>query len=192
MEIITKLIETNLLDVIFTVDGKEYITPQQLEKEIKDELYIHGGRINLVELTKLLTVDLTQISKVTTDIEKHDKSIKLILGQLIDKSYMIKIIGEINDKLEQTGYITVAELTLQYDLPAEFIQSLIEKALGKTVNGKQDKQDSRIFYTDAYIATNRAKIRGALSAITKPTPLSAILGLIHVPEKTFFGMYNKK
>lgn len=43
IEIINKLVETNLLEVIFTTDGREYITPQYLLKEVKDELYISGG-----------------------------------------------------------------------------------------------------------------------------------------------------
>ena len=43
IEIITKLIGMNKLDVIYTIDGKEYLTPQQLEREIKDELFVHRG-----------------------------------------------------------------------------------------------------------------------------------------------------
>lgn len=45
VEVVTKLIELKLLEVIFTNDGKEYLTPQQLVKEIKDELYVHGGKL---------------------------------------------------------------------------------------------------------------------------------------------------
>jgi hypothetical protein len=30
---------------VFTTDGKEYVTPQQLTREIRDELYVHGGII---------------------------------------------------------------------------------------------------------------------------------------------------
>lgn len=186
MEIITKLTSAKLLDIIFTVDGREYVTPDHLAKEIKDELYVHGGRINLVELSKILNVDLSIINKVAADVERHDKGLKLVLGQLIDKSYLLKIVGEINDKLNQHGHINVAELTLHYDLPADFLQSVIEKELGKTVEGRQDKQDPRVFYTEGFIARNRAKIRGALSAITKPTPVVAILGQCKVPERIFF------
>ncbi|CAL7940710.1 unnamed protein product [Xylocopa violacea] len=90
----------------------------------------------------------------------------------------------------QHGIINVSELTIHYDLPAEFLQSLIEKELGKTIYGKQDIQDSRIFYTQSFIARNKAKIRGALSAITKPTPLSAILGQCSVSERIFFSILD--
>ncbi|KZC13840.1 PREDICTED: E3 UFM1-protein ligase 1 homolog [Dufourea novaeangliae] len=190
VEIITKLVEDKLLDVIFTNDGKEYVTPQHLGKEIKDELYVHGGRISLVELAQILNVNLSQVSKVATEIEKYNKGLKIILGQLIDKTYMNKIAEEINDKLMHHGSINVTELTIQYDLPAEFLQSLIEKELGKTIFGKQDTQDFRVFYTESFIARNRAKIRGALSAITKPTPLSVVLGQCSVSERIFFSILD--
>nr|XP_003700994.1 PREDICTED: E3 UFM1-protein ligase 1 homolog [Megachile rotundata] len=190
IEIVTKLIENKLLDVIFTNDGKEYVTPQHLGREIKNELYIHGGRINLVDLAQILNVNLSQVSKVASEIEKHSKGLKIILGQLVDKSYMDRIAEEINDKLMQHGCINVTELTIHYDLPAEFLQSLIEKELGKTIFGKQDTQDIKVFYTESFIARNKAKVRGALSAITKPTPLSAILGQCSVSERIFFSILD--
>ena len=188
MEIISKLTaaSSKLLDIIFTVDGKEYVTPEHLGKEIRDELYVHGGRINLTELSRILSVDLSQINKIASDVERRDRGIKLILGQLVDKSYTLRILGEINDKLDRHGRIDVAELTLQYDLPAEFLQSTVEKELGKIVQGIQDKQDPRVFYTQGFIARNGAKVRGALSAITKPTPVVAILGQCSVPERIFY------
>ncbi|CAB0028617.1 unnamed protein product [Trichogramma brassicae] len=188
VEIIMKLTEDKLLNVIFTNDGKEYVTPQHLAQEIKDELFVHGGRIDLAQLAKILNVDLSQISKASAEIEKHDRGIKILLGQLIDKTYMNKISEEINDKLNQNGFINVVDLTLHYDLPADFIQSTIEKELGKTIFGKQDSQDPKIIYNQEYIARNEAKIRGALSALTRPTPISAILGQCAVPERIFFSI----
>lgn len=184
------MVENKLLDIIFTNDGKEYVTPQHLGKEIKDELYIHGGKVSLVDLAQILNVNLTQVTKVVTEIEKHNKGLKVILGQLIDRSYINKIAEEINDKLVQHGCINVAELTLTYNLPAEFLQSIIEKELGKIIHAIQDYQDPKVFYTESFIAKNRAKIRGALSAVTKPTPLSAILGQCGVPERIFFCKYK--
>ncbi|XP_053998251.1 E3 UFM1-protein ligase 1 homolog [Hylaeus anthracinus] len=190
VEIVTKLIESKLLDVVFTNDGKEYVTPQHLGKEIKDELYVHGGRISLVDLAQILNINLSQVSKITNEIEKYNKGLKIILGQLIDKTYMNKIAEEINDKLMQHGSINVTELTIHYNLPADFLQSLIEKELGKTISGKQDVQDSRVFYTESFIAKNKTKIRGALSAITKPTPISVVLEQCGISDRLFFSILD--
>jgi len=43
IEIVSGLIDRGQLEVIYTVDGKEYITPQELSKEIKEELLVNGG-----------------------------------------------------------------------------------------------------------------------------------------------------
>lgn len=46
IEIISKLVQEKKLDVVHTLDGKEYITPAQISREIRDELYVHGGQFN--------------------------------------------------------------------------------------------------------------------------------------------------
>jgi hypothetical protein len=38
------LLDMKLIELIFTCDGKEYLTSQQLVREIKDEVYLAGGR----------------------------------------------------------------------------------------------------------------------------------------------------
>lgn len=48
IEIVTKLVELRLIDVLYTADGKTYLTHQQLVKEIKDELILHGGNVLLL------------------------------------------------------------------------------------------------------------------------------------------------
>ena len=43
VELVAKLVERGLLEVVYTLDGKEYVTPEQLEREIRNELSAHGG-----------------------------------------------------------------------------------------------------------------------------------------------------
>lgn len=45
IEIVAKLVEQKLIEVIHTLDGKEYLTYQELAKEIQDELFVHGGKV---------------------------------------------------------------------------------------------------------------------------------------------------
>lgn len=44
IEIVNKLIAQKQLEVVHTLDGKEYITPAQISKEMRDELHVRGGR----------------------------------------------------------------------------------------------------------------------------------------------------
>ena len=44
MEIIQRLQEQHLIELIYTTDGKEFLTSQELSKEIREELLVQGGR----------------------------------------------------------------------------------------------------------------------------------------------------
>ena len=82
------------------------------------------GRVNLIDVSKNLNVEFNVISSLAQDIIKDDASIKLILGQLIDRNYVLHIAEEINEKLEQFGVIDVTELARSFDLPGDFIHSV--------------------------------------------------------------------
>ncbi|KAL3280113.1 hypothetical protein HHI36_017619 [Cryptolaemus montrouzieri] len=186
IEIVSWLKDRKMIDLIFTSDGKECLTPEQLVKDMQDELYVNGGRINLVDLAKIIGVDLAYINAHLNTVLKNQKGLHLILGQLIDSSYINKVVTEINEKLSQQGQINISELTIQYDLPSDFLQQILEKNLNKLLIGKQDPNDPKVFFTESFIARSLAKIRGALFGLTKPTPVATILNHIDVAEKLFF------
>jgi hypothetical protein len=77
-----------------------------------------------VELVKLLGVDLNHIAARAAEIQRTDQNCSLVLGQLIDKTYVTHIAEEINEKLLQQGQITIGELTRHYDLPSDFLQTV--------------------------------------------------------------------
>lgn len=192
VEVVSLLIKQGLINVLYTTDGKEYITPEYLQKEVEDEIYVHGGRVNLVELAQILNVDLFHINTIAERISKERNDLYLILGQLVDETYLQKIAIEINEKLAQEGEISVSDLTIQFDLPSEFLLAqVMEKYLGKLIKGRQDSTDSRIFFTPSYISRCKAKIRGGLLALTHPTSATQIIQQIGVQERIFFALFNE-
>lgn len=191
VEIITKLVDMKLLNIIFTNDGKEYVTPNQLVTEMKDELIVNGGRINITDLAKVLNVDLNHITQRVSELLKQDRTIALVGGQLIDQTYKTHLAEEINEILNQQGQISVGQLTNQYDLPTEFLQEVVEKNLGKIIRAKQDRQDPKVFFTEAFVARNLAAIRGALIGTMKPTPVNTLLNLCGVEDHLFFSLVDK-
>nr|CAG4649980.1 EOG090X0267 [Sida crystallina] len=188
IEIVSKLIELKLVDVYFTNDGKEYVTPQQLSKEMSEELFMHGGRINLTELVPLLNISYHAIEARAQDIIQSRPDVHLISGQLIDDDYLNHICEEINEALQQNGQISVADLTKQYELSADFLLQQLVSRLGGIVQGQQDKNNSLIFFTEGFLARKKACIRGTLSAITVPTPVSSIISQNKFPERLFFAV----
>uniref|UniRef100_A0A182NTH3 E3 UFM1-protein ligase 1 homolog n=1 Tax=Anopheles dirus TaxID=7168 RepID=A0A182NTH3_9DIPT len=192
IEIVRLLIEKGLIDVIYTNDGKEYLTQDHLQQEVRDELYVRGGRVNLIELAKVLNVDFGKVEFIAKRIADRDPELHLLLGQLIDSSYIQRVASEINQKLVQYGEINIGKQTLVYDLPADFIlEKIVLPNLHSIIVAKQDPTNSHVFFTQSYIARNKAKIRGALAAITKPTPISVILNLTDVPARILYMTMNE-
>lgn len=178
--------EMKLLEVIFTNDGKEYLTPDHLLREIEDELYANGGRVSISDLVTSLSVDFVHCEAKSSQLSRTNHGeISLVLGQLVSRQYKDALAQEVDVKLQEAGLITIAELTKLYDLPAEFIENLIVERLGSIIKGKQDLNDPRIIVTNDYLDRYQAKITGVLSAITKPTPLSSIINRNKFPEKIF-------
>ncbi|XP_032239292.2 E3 UFM1-protein ligase 1 homolog [Nematostella vectensis] len=188
IEIVQKLINTGLLEVIYTTDGKEYLTPQQLEREIKDELFVHGGRVNLVDLQQIINVDLSHVDNKVSEILRHDKSLVLIQGDLIDKDYLDRMAEEINETLQEAGQVFIAELSKTFSLPTDFMLEVVESRLDIQIMGKLDQMDRNVLYTHAFIARQTARMRGVLSAITRPTQFSNIISKYGFQEKLFYSV----
>jgi hypothetical protein len=188
IEIVYRLVELKLLDVIHTTDGKEYLTPNELGKEIREELIVHRGRINLVDLQQTLNVDLSHIEAKVGELIKNDRNLTLILGQLIDRSYLDAIGEEIDDKLQENGIVTIAELAKLYDLPGDFINEVVRSRLGHAIKGHIDDLDRNVIYTEAYVARYRAKICGLFSGVTKPTPVQPIVNRYGLQNRLFHSI----
>ncbi|KAG9463149.1 hypothetical protein GDO78_022306 [Eleutherodactylus coqui] len=176
IEIVSKLIAEKQLDVVHTLDGKEYITPSQISTEIGDELQVRGGRVNIVELQQVVNVDLTHIESRANELVRVDKNVQLVLGQLVDNNYLDQIAEEVNDKLQEAGQVTISELCKTYDLPGDFLTESLELRLGSLIQGKIDQNNKGVIYTEAFVARHRARIRGLFTAITSGRLKGTVVG----------------
>ena len=78
VEVVQKMVEMGLLEVLYTSNGKEYVTPKRLHEEVADEILAHGGRINITELPPILNVDLPHIERAVDQLLKNDGSLQLL------------------------------------------------------------------------------------------------------------------
>lgn len=191
IEIISKLVELNLISIYYTTDGKEYVTPEQLTKEIQDELYVQGGRVDIADLVDILSVDYNVITKQATGLASSDPNIRFVMGQLISKHYMDSIAEEINEKLQQEGTASITHLVKHYDLPEEFLSEIVVRRLGTVIQGQLDSNDSSVLFTEAFVARHRAHVRGVLSGITRPTQVVSLLSQHGFQETLFFSVAEK-
>uniref|UniRef100_A0A8C0KVZ5 E3 UFM1-protein ligase 1 n=1 Tax=Canis lupus dingo TaxID=286419 RepID=A0A8C0KVZ5_CANLU len=190
IEIVNKLIAQKQLEVVHTLDGKEYITPAQISKEMRDELHVRG-RVNIVDLQQVINVDLTHIESRIGDIVKSEKHVQLVLGQLIDENYLDRLAEEVNDKLQESGQVTISELCKTYDLPGNFLTQALTQRLGRIINGHIDLDNRGVIFTEAFVARHKARIRGLFSAITRPTAVNSLISKYGFQEQLLYSVLEE-
>ncbi|XP_051016993.1 E3 UFM1-protein ligase 1 [Acomys russatus] len=191
IEIVNKLISQKQLEVVHTLDGKEYITPAQISKEMRDELHVRGGRVNIVDLQQVINVDLTHIENRVSDIIKSEKNVQMVLGQLIDENYLDRLSEEVNDKLQESGQVTISELCKTYDLPGDFLTQALTQRLGRIINGHIDLDNRGVIFTEAFVARHKARIRGLFSAITRPTAVNSLISKYGFQEQLLYSVLEE-
>ncbi|XP_028733817.1 E3 UFM1-protein ligase 1 [Peromyscus leucopus] len=191
IEIVNKLISQKQLEVVHTLDGKEYITPAQISKEMRDELHVRGGRVNIVDLQQVINVDLTHIENRISDIIKSEKNVQIVLGQLIDENYLDRLSEEVNDKLQESGQVTISELCKTYDLPGDFLTQALTQRLGRIINGHIDLDNRGVIFTEAFVARHKARIRGLFSAITRPTAVNSLISKYGFQEQLLYSVLEE-
>ncbi|KAK3506969.1 hypothetical protein QTP70_033179 [Hemibagrus guttatus] len=190
IEIVTKLVEEKKLDVVHTLDGKEFITPSQISREIRDELYAHGGRINVVDLQKIINVDLVHVESRTNEVVKSERGTRIVLGQLITEHYLEQVCEEVNDKLQEAGQVNITELSKTQQLPADFLTQELSARLGRLIDGHMD-QFTGLIFTQNFINRQKAKIRGLFSSITRPTPVNNLIGQYGLQDNLLYSLLEE-
>ena len=196
VEILQTLMSRGLLrGLMYTQDGKEYLTPKQLELEILAELRSAGGRVTLVDLQTMINVDITYVEACAKRIARENKTIQLLGAgsEMVSDSYVESLINEISEMLlEGEGHITVGELATQYGLTVKFMKQSLQNALGKSSNnlGIHLKQDA--LYTDGFVRRHDLRVRGALNAVTRPTTVQKLVQLHKFVDATMVKDMVKK
>ncbi|XP_064026398.1 E3 UFM1-protein ligase 1 isoform X2 [Pogoniulus pusillus] len=139
----------------------------------------------------VINVDLLHIENRANDIIKSEKTVQLVLGQLINESYLDQLAEEINDKLQETGQVTVADLCKAYDLPGDFLVQALSRRLGRIIHGQLDQENCGVIFTEAFVSRHRARIRGLFTAITRPTPVSNLITRYGFQEHLLYSVLEE-
>ncbi|CAJ0928520.1 unnamed protein product, partial [Mesorhabditis belari] len=185
IEVISKLIQRELIDVVFTRDGSSYITRRHLRTEVRNECLGVGGRVSLTDISAKLNVDFDHISNAASAIVAEDEEFILNNGELFAKEYVNKLQSELNVLLAEEGMRSLPSLCRQWELPAELLRSLLLDQLPK--EGSEFVVDGENIYTRTFLEARTSVLRAALSAITKVTAVSNIQQKLQLPPSRFFA-----
>ncbi|KAG5253659.1 E3 UFM1-protein ligase [Salix suchowensis] len=177
VELVQKLHELHIIDfdLLHTVSGKEYITPEQLRHEMMLEIK-KLGRVSLIDLADITGVDLYHVENQAQRVVSGDPSgLMLIQGEIISQSYWDNIAEEINERLQECSQISLAEIAANLNVGSEFLASMLEARLGTLVKGRLEGGQ---LYTPAYVTRVSAMVRGAARGVTVPINLSLLWGTL--------------
>ena len=168
IEILLKLKSTEAIDIIYTKSGKEYVTPQQLRKEMEQLIVERGGRVTMVEMGPELDVDTSNIQTTLSDLLGSSQALSKVSGEIISKEYLDGVVEEINKTLEDVGQLSVVDVATRFSLPAAFMKAALDARAGSLLEGQLKGNE---IFTEAFVDRHKARVRGAFAGLTRPTPL---------------------
>ncbi|KAI2651685.1 E3 UFM1-protein ligase 1 [Labeo rohita] len=170
IEIVSKLVEDKKLDVVHTLDGKEYVTPAQINREMRDELtYLdqlaeevndklqEAGQVNIAELCKtydlpgdFLTEELnSRLGRIIQgQIDQYNRGV--IFTQAFLSRHKACICGLFSAITRPTQ---ISNLVNLYGFQENLLYLVLEELVysgrlkGSVVGGRQDKA---IYIPDIY------------------------------------------
>lgn len=174
VELIIKLKELGFIgnELLYTSNGREYVTKDKLVSELRDIVEEHGGRLALVDVPALLGMDLGHCQAAAERLAKeHSSQVTLAQGEIFSLSYFKDLASEIEEKLQSAGVLPLSDVARSHGLSMDMLNGEVTKALGTIIHGKMD---GIMLYTDAYITRVRCQIRGAIRGALQPVQMSVL------------------
>lgn len=124
VELVLKLQQMGLLDteLLYTVNGREYLTIDQLRTEVQSLIKAAGGRIAVVRAQRMhehqhtvpqvdipaqLNVDLVHCERVAAELVEQDASLQLAQGELLSMQYFDSLALEVQEVLAEAGAMSI-------------------------------------------------------------------------------------
>ena len=115
VDIIQKVLNRGKLKIIFSTNGKDFVTEEKISKEISDEIKKNKGRIAKADLVKILDIPANILDSRVNLLLSKEKNISLIENKLIANYYLDEITSEIKETLRLSGSLMLSDLSTKYD-----------------------------------------------------------------------------
>lgn len=182
VDIVMKLVREGKLDALTTTSGaREFVTPRKLEEEIREEIASRGGRVTLEDLQPILNVDIVYIYRKVAEIAGADSSVRLLNDhEIITTWYLDGVADEANERVAESGSVMVADLAASFGLPVDLLTEAIEERRGSRIHAFLS---GATLYTSTFVERQKARVRGAFSAVTRPVSVRETLQAFGMDER---------
>ncbi|KNC48865.1 uncharacterized protein AMSG_04610 [Thecamonas trahens ATCC 50062] len=172
VELVQRLKELQLVDVLFTRDGSAFVTPQHLEDEVADEVAL-AGRVRIAEVADTLLVEYVEVeAAVRRRLARNPTALVLVGDEILHPPYLEELMSEVLDEAIAHGVLPLATAVVRVALPSSFLRQQLEALVSR---------DSRLvlldaaLYSQVFLDRIMARVRGRLRAALLPTRLNVVL-----------------
>jgi len=190
VELMEKVVEMEKLELLHSMNGKEYLTFERLGQEIQAELKKAGGRLDIIELPKLLDVSAEHIHKQIDNLIKKDKRrLFEVNDALLTNEYLNNLAIDISSLLMERGAVPIIEISSTYDLPVDFLKI----KFGEWIDEQKikGKMHGGIIYNDSYIDREKYRVRGYIMGATRPVAISQAASDLKIEEALFLNLLDE-
>ncbi|KAI3379257.1 hypothetical protein SNEBB_010752 [Seison nebaliae] len=177
IDLISKLESMDLLKLIHTIDGQEFLTEERLLKEIEDELMLANGRISINQLYSIIRVSLFDIQNAVQKLlEKHPDNWIYISGEIVTTDYIDMICEEINVEINNSSSsFNITHLATNYKFSSGFLLEKLKSNEHYLNKEWYISSDDELIYSKFYFESLQATLLGALEATMTPIKLVELL-----------------
>ncbi|KAG7388502.1 E3 UFM1-protein ligase 1 [Phytophthora pseudosyringae] len=171
IDLLLKLQQLGKLQVIHTRTGKQFLTPLQVQREVADYVALHGGRLSLTELEKLIDVDRTHVEKQVAVLcrgsRAHKDTYHVVNNgeELLTSWYLDGIMEDTDVLLQESGTTSIGDLAQQFGFAVDYMRDVVRTRLGSILKARER---DNVLYTDSYVTAQKARLRGVFAAVTRP------------------------
>jgi hypothetical protein len=169
VDLVNKMIKLGYLEdtLMHTLDGKEYVTQDRLDAEIKREVKRAGGRIPVIDLQGILNLDVVHCERRAKALASDPSNgFSLVEGELMTPGYLDGVAVEVNEELTEAGVVRIGDLARKHELSADLMSKTLESRMGTLVHGRAE---GGVLHTAGYVTRLTAQLRGAVRAALTPT-----------------------
>ncbi|RLN58569.1 hypothetical protein BBJ29_004295 [Phytophthora kernoviae] len=194
IDLLLKLQQLGKLQVIHTRTGKQFLTPLQLQREIADYVALHGGRLSLTELEKLIDVDRTYVEKQATALCRSSRGQRDTYHvvnngeELLTNWYLDGVMEDTDVLLQESGTTSIGDLAQQFGFAVDYMREVVRTRLGSILHAREREN---VLYTDSYVQAQKVRVRGVFAAVTRPVFVPDVLRSFEFDEKVATEALNE-
>ncbi|KAG0071575.1 hypothetical protein BGZ89_010178 [Linnemannia elongata] len=178
-----------LPNIANSLDGKSFITHDQLDTDILSLLDKRSGRVSVLDLPRALNANSSDIQdRIQALIRFRPSRIFQIQDELVKLEYLQEMTSQLNEELAQRGFLTALEVSRKYKFSIDFVRQFLKDRVGSTIPGQCDTVDRGLVVTPWFHEQEKAALLKALNQLKEPTSLVSLRAKNIVQEQLMYGL----